>query len=136
MRDVRTRGGIPVCAGQSEYSPRGCRDLMERGAIDVCNFDASWSGGYTNWRRMAAGGAALQRRARPPRGAAGRARTCSRASRTARTSRCFHPDRDPIWWNLIANRPELVDGELALPDGPGLGWELDRDYIDRYRVAL
>ena len=47
MREVRARGGIPVCAGQSEYSPEGCRDLMEAGAIDVCNFDASWSGGHT-----------------------------------------------------------------------------------------
>ena len=47
-------GGIPVCAGQSEYSPEGCRDLMETGAIDVCNFDSSWAGGPTNWRRNAA----------------------------------------------------------------------------------
>jgi D-arabinonate dehydratase len=54
MREVRARGGIPICAGQSEHSPEACRDLMEAGAIDVCNFDASWSGGYTNCRRMAA----------------------------------------------------------------------------------
>src|SRR6202011_5321771 len=54
MREVRARGGIPVCAGQSEFSSTGCREMMERGAIDVCNYDASWSGGFTNWRRMAA----------------------------------------------------------------------------------
>jgi L-alanine-DL-glutamate epimerase-like enolase superfamily enzyme len=48
---------------------------------------------------------------------------------------CFHPDRDPIWWNLIANRPKLVDGELCLPHRPGLGWELDEDYIEHFRVA-
>jgi len=54
LRDVRYRGALPVCAGQSEYSPAGCRDLMEAGAIDVCNFDASWSGGPTAWRRAAA----------------------------------------------------------------------------------
>jgi D-galactarolactone cycloisomerase len=47
---------------------------------------------------------------------------------------CFHPDRDPVWWNLIANRPPLVDGEIALPHRPGLGWELDLDYVERYRV--
>ena len=27
---------------------------MEAGAIDVCNFDSSWAGGPTNWRRNAA----------------------------------------------------------------------------------
>jgi L-alanine-DL-glutamate epimerase-like enolase superfamily enzyme len=46
----------------------------------------------------------------------------------------FHPDRDPIWWNLVANRPPLVDGWIELPEGPGLGWDLDLDYIDRFRV--
>ena len=46
----------------------------------------------------------------------------------------FHPDRDPIWWNLIVNRPELVDGYVALPTGPGLGWEYDWDFVDKYRV--
>jgi D-arabinonate dehydratase len=51
MAAVRARGGIPVCAGQSEYSPEGCRDLMQNDAIDVCNFDSSWSGGPIAWRR-------------------------------------------------------------------------------------
>ena len=48
---------------------------------------------------------------------------------------CFHPDRDPFWWNLIANRPPLDDGDAAPADGPGLGWELDGDYIEHHRVA-
>jgi L-alanine-DL-glutamate epimerase-like enolase superfamily enzyme len=47
----------------------------------------------------------------------------------------FHPDRDPIWWNLVANRPPIVDGFLALPNAPGLGWELDGDYIEAHRVS-
>jgi len=47
----------------------------------------------------------------------------------------FHPDRDPIWWNLIANRPPLVDGMLELGSAPGLGWELDADFIEAYRVT-
>ena len=54
MRDVRFAGGVRVCAGQSEFSAGGCRDLMVEGAIDVCNFDSSWSGGPTEWRRVAA----------------------------------------------------------------------------------
>ena len=40
--------GIPVCAGQSEIGRAGCRDLMMAGAIDVCNFDASWGAGPTD----------------------------------------------------------------------------------------
>src|SRR5439155_16168806 len=54
MRDVRLGGGVRVCAGQSEFSASGCLELMLAGAIDVCNFDASWSGGPTEWCRAAA----------------------------------------------------------------------------------
>jgi L-alanine-DL-glutamate epimerase-like enolase superfamily enzyme len=47
----------------------------------------------------------------------------------------FQPDRDPIWWNLIANRPKLDAGRIELTDRPGLGWELDEAFIARYRVT-
>jgi len=47
---------------------------------------------------------------------------------------CFHPDRDPFWWNLILNRPEAVDGVITLPTTGGLGWELDWDYINKHRL--
>ena len=67
---VRNMTGIPVCAGQSEISRAGCRDLMMSGAIDVCNFDASWGGGPTEWRRVAGTAMSLHRRDGPPRGAA------------------------------------------------------------------
>lgn len=44
----------------------------------------------------------------------------------------FHPDRDPIWWQLIVNRAQVVDGKIALPSAPGFGWEFDREFIERY----
>jgi D-galactarolactone cycloisomerase len=135
MREVRARGRIPVCAGQSEYAPGACRDMFERGAVDVCNFDASWCGGYTNWARMAAAAqlysVELGHHEEP------QVAIHLLASRSNGTYvEVFHPDRDPIWWNLIANRPELEDGEFALPRGPGLGWELDQDFIDHHRVDI
>src|SRR5690606_28242368 len=54
MRDVRLIGRIPVAAGQSESSRAGLRDLLAAGCVDVCNADASWIGGPTEWRRIAA----------------------------------------------------------------------------------
>ncbi|MGE0217330.1 mandelate racemase/muconate lactonizing enzyme family protein [Mycolicibacterium sp.] len=134
MRDIRFRGRIPVCAGQSEFSPAGCRDMMEMGAIDVCNFDSSWSGGPTVWRRVAAIAESydvqMAHHEEPQ-----IASHLIGAAANGTYAECFHPDRDPFWWNLIANRPPLQDGMLTLPDGPGLGWELDWDYIQRHRVA-
>jgi D-galactarolactone cycloisomerase len=133
LRDVRYLGGIPVCAGQSELSPSGCRDLMEAGAIDVCNFDASWSGGPTAWRRAAA--IATSYDVKMGHHEEPQVSTHLLASIPHGTyAECFHPDRDPFWWNLVTNRSDLVGGELPLPQGPGLGWELDWDYIERHRL--
>jgi D-galactarolactone cycloisomerase len=133
LRDVRSRGGIPTCAGQSEFSPQACRDLFEFGAVDVCNFDASWSGGYTNWKRMAATAAIysveLAHHEEP------QVAAHLLASQPHGTYvEIFDEARDPIWWNLIANRPKLEDGTFGLPDGAGFGWQLDEDYIEHHRV--
>ena len=134
MRDVRTMAGIPICAGQSEFSAAGCRDLMVEGAIDFCNFDASWSGGPTEWRRVA--GMALTFDVAMAHHEEPQVSSHLLASIPHGTFiEVFHPDRDPVFWNLLANRPPLVDGKLTLPDRPGLGWELDLDYIDAHRIA-
>jgi D-galactarolactone cycloisomerase len=134
MRDVRMMAGVRVCAGQSEFSAGGCRDLMVEGAIDVCNFDASWSGGPTEWRRVAAMARAFDvsmGHHEEPQVAAHLLASIPHGTFVE----CFHPDRDPIWWNLVANRPPLQDGRIELTTAAGLGWELDPEYIDRYRVA-
>ena len=133
MRDVRMKGSISVCAGQTEFSPVGCRNLMELGAIDFCNFDASWSGGPTVWRRTAAiahsYGVAMGHHEEP------QVSSHLVASQPhGSVVECFHPRRDPFWWNMIVNRPPLDDGELVLSDAPGYGWELNWDYIDKHRV--
>jgi D-galactarolactone cycloisomerase len=133
MRDVRFQAGVRVCAGQSEFSAGGCRDLMVAGAIDVCNFDASWSGGPTEWRRVAAMAQVfdvMMTHHEEPQVSSHLLCSIPHGGYVE----CFHPDRDPIWWGLIANRPQLRDGILELSERPGLGWELDGDYIERYRV--
>jgi D-galactarolactone cycloisomerase len=134
MRDVRLITGVPVCAGQSEISRAGARDLMAEGAIDVCNFDASWAGGPTEWRRVAALAAAygveMGHHEEPQISA-----QLLGAIPHATYIECFHPERDPLFWELIANRPGPKDGMYPIPQGPGFGVTLDRDCIERYRVA-
>jgi D-galactarolactone cycloisomerase len=134
MRDVRFNAGIPVCAGQTEFSAAGCRDLMETGAIDYCNFDASWSGGPTEWRRVAAIATAYNvemAHHEEPQVAAHLLASIPHGT----FLETFHPDRDPIWWNLVANRPHLADGYIEVPEKPGLGWEFDEDFIASHRLS-
>jgi L-alanine-DL-glutamate epimerase-like enolase superfamily enzyme len=118
MRDVRLSAGIPVCAGQSDY----------------CNFDSSWSGGPTEWRRVAGIAAAYDIKMahhEEPHIAGHLLASVPHGT----FLELFSPQRDPIWHNLIANRPKLEHGFMALPSTPGLGWELDADYIRKYEVG-
>jgi len=132
MRDFRHASGVPVAAGQSEISHAGMRDLMVTGAIDVCNFDASWGGGPTAWRRVAALAGVFNVQL----GHHEEAHLASHllASQPHGTYvEAFHVERDPVYWQLLANRPQLRDGLFPLPSAPGLGWELDHAFIERYR---
>jgi L-alanine-DL-glutamate epimerase-like enolase superfamily enzyme len=133
LRDVRYRGNVAVAAGQSEHSRVGMREMMAAGAIDVCNYDASWGGGPTEWRRIAALASAYDVQL----GHHEEAQVASHllASQPHGTYvEAFSPARDPIFWQMIENRPPLVDGQFCLPERPGLGWVLDETFIAKHRV--
>ena len=123
---------VPLLVRLARNQPR-CTKRIVQDAVDVCNFDSSWSGGATEWRRVAGIAHAFDVRMahhEEPQIAAHLLASIPHGTFVE----CFHPDRDPIWWNLVANRPKLVDGSLQLSDAPGLGWELDQEYLDAHRV--
>ena len=133
MAHLRAVTGMPVAAGQSEVSVGACRDLMMDGAIDICNFDASWGGGATEWRRVAALAHAFDVRMghhEEPQISAQLLAAITHGT----FLEVFHPDRDPLFYALVANRGEFEAGRYRVPQGAGWGLELDRDVIDRYRV--
>jgi D-arabinonate dehydratase len=133
MRDVRLTTGIEVAAGQSESSRAGLRDLIAAGAIDNCNCDASWIGGPSEWRRIAAIASAYEvdmAHHEEPQVSAHLLGAIPHGTYVE----AFDPDRDPVFWSMFANRREFVDGDYLVPTGPGFGLELDRDFIERYRV--
>jgi D-galactarolactone cycloisomerase len=134
MRDVRFQTGIPVCAGQSETTLTGIRDLMIGGAIDVSNFDASWAGGPTIWRKAAglaaAFGIELGHHEEP------QIASHLLASVPDHTFvECFDEERDPFFWRLSDMSTRIAGGRYTLPDRPGFGIELDWDYVRAHTVA-
>jgi D-galactarolactone cycloisomerase len=133
MADVRRIGKIPVTAGQSEVSRSGCRDLMLEGAIDYCNFDASWGGGPSEWRRVAAiassFGVTMAHHEEP--------QVSAHLLASIPHSAClevFHPDRDPLFYLLVANRNPFENGFYKVPEGPGWGLQLDESVIKKTRA--
>ncbi|MBV9243664.1 MAG: mandelate racemase/muconate lactonizing enzyme family protein, partial [Methylobacteriaceae bacterium] len=130
---ARNMTGVPICAGQSEISRAGCRDLMMAGAIDVCNFDASWGGGPTEWRRVAALATCFNVEMghhEEPQIAAHLLGSIAHGTYLE----TFHPDRDPLFYTLVANRPAFEKGFYQIPDGPGFGLQLDTATIAKFRV--
>jgi L-alanine-DL-glutamate epimerase-like enolase superfamily enzyme len=133
MAEVRRATSIPIDAGQSEITAAGVRRLIEAGAVDIVNFDASEAGGVTQWRR-AAGLCALHDLAVGHHEEAQIAMQMLAAIPNGVAVECFEADRDPIWAGLIANRPNPKNGIIAIPQGPGFGLQLDWDMVKRYRV--
>lgn len=133
MRDVRLIGGIPVVAGQSENSRAGVRDLITSGAVDACNCDASWIGGPSEWRRLAALATLYEVQMahhEEPQVAAHLLASIPHGTYLE----TFDQDRDPLFWNIIENRASFVDGHYAVPQAPGLGLVLDNAFIEKYTV--
>ena len=133
MAALRSMTGMPVAAGQSEVSLTACRDLMVDGAIDYCNFDASWGGGATEWRRVAALAYAFGVRMahhEEPQVSAQLLASVPHGS----FLEVFHYDRDPLFYELVANRSPFEDGRYRVPTEPGWGLVLDKKTIAKHRL--
>jgi L-alanine-DL-glutamate epimerase-like enolase superfamily enzyme len=60
------------------------------------------------------------------------------AAETLRTFECMvyaNPLRDSFTHPVVGEGSQLVDGQLMVPQGPGLGIEIDRDMLARHRIA-
>lgn len=132
-RAIRLSTGIPICAGQSEISGEGCRDLIIDGAIDVCNFDASWAAGPSEWRRVAglaaSCGVEMAHHGEPHLGA-----HLLGAIAHGTFAEIHRPDRDPLFHEMIRNLPDISGGFYSIPQTSGWGVDLDWDALNRWRV--
>lgn len=134
MAQVRSQTHIPINAGQSEASGHGARRLIAAGAVDYINLDASECGGITEWRRVAGmcglHGVKMAHHEEPQ-----IATHMLAAQPHGSYVECFADiERDPLWPQLVANRPPIKNGMIQVPQGPGFDLELDPDFIEKYRV--
>ena len=134
LRDMRLMTTVPVAAGQSAHSLSAVRDLIASGAIDVCNFDASWAGGPSMWLKAAAIAYAYGVKMAHHEEAQVAAQLLAGIAHGTYVE-CFHKDRDPLFWNIREQPPTIENGYYRLPEGPGFGINLDRDFIQRFAVT-
>jgi D-galactarolactone cycloisomerase len=127
---------IPIAAGETEYSPFGLRTMVTEGLVDYLIIDSTWAGGLTTWRKAAVlaelYGIPLAAHHDPQIHVHAVA-----ASPTGFILESFaDPTRDPLWFELFRERPQIVDGFMTLPDTPGLGLELRDDTLQKYGVKI
>ncbi len=135
MARVRANTRIPITAGQCEITSHGVRRLIDAGAVDIVNYDASEGGGVTDWRRAAALCATAGLRVAHHEESQIAQHLIS-AIPNGTCVECFaDPARDPVWQHMWTNRPAIRDGMMAVSTGPGFGLQLDAAMIAKYRVA-
>jgi L-alanine-DL-glutamate epimerase-like enolase superfamily enzyme len=132
MARVRQATRIPVTAGQSEITSHGIRRMVEAGAVDVVNYDASEGGGVTDWRRAAAlcqtAGVQMAHHEESQ-----ISQHLLAAVPHGTYAECFaDPARDPMWQTVWANRPAIKDGMMDVASGPGFGVILDETLVKKY----
>lgn len=130
-------GGAEMAATRFE-----CREWIEHGGVDVLQPDVNRCGGLTEMAHIAAL-ADLAGVLVVPHGwktgiTAAAARHLQAATPNVPYVEHLSPDLfdSPLRRDLVSPEPTVTDGEIALPTASGLGIELDRDAVARYRVEI
>lgn len=131
---VRRLGGLPVTAGQGEISRFGCRDLIHAGAVDILNVDATIAGGITEWRRIAGMAACAGIQMAHHEEPQVSVHLLSSVPHGLYVEIFGDPQRDPMWFDLPVNRPCIRGGQMEVPQGPGLGIDLNPNVIEQFRA--
>jgi L-alanine-DL-glutamate epimerase-like enolase superfamily enzyme len=134
LRMVREATHIPVNAGQGEISAYGCRDLVRARCVDILNVDVTIAGGVTEWLRVAhmAGLAHVQMAHHEEPQVA--LHLLAAVPNSLYVEIFPNYERDPMWVDLPVEPYRIRNGYMELPNRPGLGMDLNKEVIARYRA--
>ncbi|MFC4243893.1 mandelate racemase/muconate lactonizing enzyme family protein [Gryllotalpicola reticulitermitis] len=134
MAELRRATAVPIASGEIEYTRWGARDLIESGAVDIVQADPQTGGGLTEWVRIAA----LASARHLPMAPHGDQYVGAHAVAAVDNGMIVESYAGLRPWqeDYVTTLP-VVDGELVLPDTPGLGIEVDWDRLrqDAERVG-
>ncbi len=143
-RAVKAALSIPVAGGECEFTRYGFRDVLTSQAIDIIQPDTCAAGGLSECKKIADMAEAFGVRYNPHVWGTGIAIAASLqllAVLPAHTPVSLAPlqpmlefDRTehPIRQSLLVQPIEHTGGIVRVPDGPGLGIEVDRDALARF----
>jgi L-alanine-DL-glutamate epimerase-like enolase superfamily enzyme len=135
MAEFRAATMIPVSAGESEATRFAFRDLCTLRAADILQPDPAFCGGITEAMRIGALAAAFNLRLAPHLWAGAPCFFAGLqviAAAPAAFTVEFSLGANPMIHDLSARPVVVEDGTIAVPDGPGLGLEMNEAAIARY----
>lgn len=144
--EVSRRLDMAVAGGENEFTKFGFRRIIEKRAMDVVQPDVCAAGGITECKKIAtlAQASSIQCVPHAWGTAIGLAATMHFLASLPFTPPCLVPTPPMLEYEQTFNpfRDDLSSGDFShregmvkVPDGPGLGIEIDRAVLERYRVA-
>jgi len=139
-RKLAERSSIRIGGAEAAATRFEIREWLTRGGVDIVQPNICRGGGLTEIRRIAdmcelAGAEVV------PHGwktgitsAAGRHFQAACPAAPVFEYVSPHVFDSPMRRELVSPEPELKDGFMDLPEGPGLGIELNEDFLERYRA--
>lgn len=146
-RAVKAALSIPIAGGECEFTRFGFRDLLVSRAMDIIQPDICAAGGISECKKIADMAEAFGVRYNPHVWGTGIAIAASLqllAVLPAHSPHALTPidpmlefDRTehPIRQAILQQPIEHVGGVVRIPDGPGLGIEVDRKALKRFAIA-
>jgi L-rhamnonate dehydratase len=128
--EIRRSSSVPIAGGEHEYTRWGFKALMDAGACDVLQPDIYWAGGISEVQKICALASAYDLPV-IPHGHSVPATVHLLAAWPVTTCPLleFLSKWNTIHQFFLKNPIVPVNGQVTLPDGPGIGMELDESKI-------
>ncbi len=135
LADVRRHSPVPIATGERTYDLFHVADLLRQDAVDVLQPDICHIGGIGELMRMALTAHAYLRPVAPHNvnGPVGNAMTLHAAAALPNVNILETCSVDAPWRQEVTSESvEIVDGQMLVPDRPGLGIELNETALSLY----
>ena len=134
QREITRATGVPIAAGENEYTRYGFRDMINHRAVDILQPDALILGGITEFMKVAALAQANDLDIAPHGSQEVHIHLVAAIS-NGLILEYYRDSVDPMHGKIYTEPLLIEDGYVYAPDRPGLGIELNREALAEYRVA-
>jgi galactonate dehydratase len=138
LREIARHTSIPIACGERLYTRWGFKDVLASGAVDIVQPDLSHAGGLLETRKIAAMAEAYDVAVAPhcPLGPIALAASlqldaCTPNAVIQEMSLKMHYNETADLFDYVRDASvfDVRDGHMAVPDGPGLGVDIDEERV-------